>query len=262
MRATLRTAFLLLALGGFACTQAANSTSIGEDGDEVEYHTFTSMMQELKFSDGFYSSLSMVLVSELGDETFIIAAIMAMRHPRIIVLGGALSALWIMTVISTGLGLIVPKLITRKTTARLAGILYTFFGMRLMYIGWRSDPNQTAASEFEEVEEKIDVSAPPKSKFRRAMSRFLTPIFLEAFVLTFLAEWGDRSQVTTVALASHQNPVGVTVGGCIGHTFCTSLAVIGGRLMATKISQRTVAFTGGILFIIFAMHSFYSSSSS
>jgi hypothetical protein len=50
------------------------------------------------------------------------------------------------------LGLIVPKLITRKTTARLAGILYTFFGFRLMYIGWRSDPKLTAAAEFEEVE--------------------------------------------------------------------------------------------------------------
>eukprot|EP00976_Prorocentrum_cordatum_P096416 1190558-Prorocentrum_minimum.AAC.4 len=30
-----------------------------------------------------------------------------------------------------------------------------------------------------ETQEKIDVSAPPKSRFRRAMSRFLTPIFLE-----------------------------------------------------------------------------------
>eukprot|EP00976_Prorocentrum_cordatum_P096415 1190558-Prorocentrum_minimum.AAC.3 len=104
---------------GLQCSQ--------EDEDEVQYHTFSSMMNELKFSDGFYSSLSMVsrciadrqytktivtkvpplhfpgmsgqvLVSELGDETFIIAAIMAMRHPRAIVLAGALSALWIMTV--------------------------------------------------------------------------------------------------------------------------------------------------------------------
>ena len=31
------------------------------------------------FNDGFVASLGMVLVSELGDETFIIAAIMAMR---------------------------------------------------------------------------------------------------------------------------------------------------------------------------------------
>ena len=38
------------------------------------------------FKDAFLSSISMILVSELGDETFIIAAIMAMRHPRVIIL--------------------------------------------------------------------------------------------------------------------------------------------------------------------------------
>lgn len=35
---------------------------------------------------------------KIGDETFIIAALMAMRHPKSIVLSGALSALYVMTV--------------------------------------------------------------------------------------------------------------------------------------------------------------------
>jgi len=48
--------------------------------------------------DALFASLSMILVSEIGDETFIIAALMAMRHPKSIVLSGALSALYVMTV--------------------------------------------------------------------------------------------------------------------------------------------------------------------
>jgi putative Ca2+/H+ antiporter (TMEM165/GDT1 family) len=35
----------------------------------------------------------------MGDETFIIAAIMAMRNPRLIVFTGAISALIVMTVL-------------------------------------------------------------------------------------------------------------------------------------------------------------------
>lgn len=42
--------------------------------------------------------LTQILVTELGDETFIIAAIMAMRHPRMVVYIGAMSALISMTV--------------------------------------------------------------------------------------------------------------------------------------------------------------------
>ena len=34
------------------------------------------------FVHGFIATLSVIVVSELGDKTFFIAAIMAMRHPR------------------------------------------------------------------------------------------------------------------------------------------------------------------------------------
>ena len=36
-----------------------------------------------------------------------------------------------------------------------------------------------------------------------------------------------------------QNVVGVTIGGTLGHALCTGLAVIGGRLIAQRISVRT-----------------------
>lgn len=58
--------------------------------------TFT----DLSFLHAFIASLSVIVVSELGDKTFFIAAIMAMRHPRLIVFSGAISALALMTILS------------------------------------------------------------------------------------------------------------------------------------------------------------------
>ena len=81
------------------------------------------------------------------------------------------------------------------------------------------------------------------------------PILAQAFTITFIAEWGDRSQIATIAMAAAQEPFGVTLGACIGHALCTGLAVIGGRLLSTRISERAVAFSGGVLFVIFALHS-------
>lgn len=44
---------------------------------------------------------------------------------------------------------------------------------------------------------------------------------VEAFTLTFLAEWGDRSQIATIGLATTSDVLGVTIGGILGHAICT-----------------------------------------
>ncbi|KAF5759982.1 putative Gdt1 family protein [Helianthus annuus] len=225
-------------------------------GDKIDPKAVLNLDSGLGVFDAFFASFSMILVSEIGDETFIIAALMAMRHPKSIVLSGALSALFVMTILSTGLGRIVPNLISRKHTNSAATVLYAFFGLRLLYIAWRSDSKASQKKEMEEVEEKLE-SGQGKTAARRFFSRFCTPIFLESFILTFLAEWGDRSQIATIALATHKNALGVAVGATIGHTICTSVAVIGGSMLASKISQGTVATIGGLLFLGFSLSSYF-----
>ncbi|KAI3705971.1 hypothetical protein L1987_76221 [Smallanthus sonchifolius] len=225
-------------------------------GDKIDPKAVLNLDPGLGVFDAFFASLSMILVSEIGDETFIIAALMAMRHPKSIVLSGALSALFVMTILSTGLGRIVPNLISRKHTNSAATVLYAFFGLRLLYIAWKSDSKASQKKEIEEVEEKLE-SGQGKTAVRRVFSRFCTPIFLESFILTFLAEWGDRSQIATIALATHKNAVGVAVGATLGHTICTSVAVVGGSMLASKISQGTVATVGGLLFLGFSLSSYF-----
>jgi putative Ca2+/H+ antiporter (TMEM165/GDT1 family) len=36
---------------------------------------------------------------------------------------------------------------------------------------------------------------------------------------------------------------------------CTGLAVVGGRILAARISEKTVAVMGGALFLLFGCHS-------
>lgn len=156
---------------------------------------------------------------------------------------------------SAALGTIAPYLISRQAVNNAAAVLYTFFGLRLLWIAYRSDPKETPAAEMEEVEEKLaEEKDRGKSKLRRALQAMLSPVFVEVFLLTFLAEWGDRSQIATIALGAHKNPYAVCVGAMAGHTICTGLAVWGGRLLALKFSQRMVAFMGGVLFLAFALH--------
>ncbi|XP_022858951.1 GDT1-like protein 3 [Olea europaea var. sylvestris] len=190
--------------------------------------------------DAFFASFSMILVSEIGDETFIIAALMAMRHPKSIVLSGALSALFVMTILSTALGRIVPNLISRKHTNRAATVLYAFFGLRLLYIAWRSaDSKASQKKEMEEV----------------CFSNLICNILYLFHIINIFAI--NEICSTFPQLATHKSAIGVAVGAVIGHAICTSLAVVGGSMLASKISQRTVAAVGGLLFLGFSLSSYF-----
>ncbi|CAG0923318.1 unnamed protein product [Notodromas monacha] len=84
--------------------------------------------------------------------------------------------------------------------------------------------------------------------------------FVQGFTMTLLAEWGDRSQISTVVLALTNNVWGVVTGGTLGHAMCTGVAVIGGRLLASKISVKTVTIIGGFVFLVFAVTSLFLTS--
>mmetsp|Transcript_21343 Transcript_21343/g.39745 ORF Transcript_21343/g.39745 Transcript_21343/m.39745 type:complete len:233 (-) Transcript_21343:142-840(-) len=103
---------------------------------------------------GLFRSLAMTLVSELGDETFIIAALLAMRHPKRQVMAGALAALWLMTIISAMFGVVVPKLFSAQVTKKVATMMFFFFAFRLFTIGLTSE-DDLIDDDFKEVEEQL-----------------------------------------------------------------------------------------------------------
>jgi len=92
----------------------------------------------------------MIIVTELGDKTFFIAAILAMQHSRCLVFSGAISALGFMTVLSVFLGVIIPR-----TFTYCAGtILLTLFGIRMLYDGYKMSPDE-GKEEMKAVHEEL-----------------------------------------------------------------------------------------------------------
>lgn len=107
---------------------------------------------------------------------------------------------------------------------------------------------------------KVDIDtatvSPAKKPKTKSSWFFIMRILIQAFTMTFVAEWGDRSQLSTIVLAARDNAYGVIVGGVLGHALCTGLAVIGGRMIAQRISVRTVTIVGGVVFLLFAFSAF------
>lgn len=197
---------------------------------------------------GFVQAFSMIIVSEIGDKTFLIAAILAMRHPRFLVFAGAFGSLVVMSILSAAMGHVLPTLIPKRWTQLAAGVLFLIFGAKLFLEGKEMPSgNEKVLEEMREAEEEIDGDAAendgtgrvsangdvipleeieaggsavgnghtrgdkakPPSPLKRVFegsrnlcSFLFGPVFVQAFVLTFLGEWGDRSQIATIMLAA------------------------------------------------------------
>lgn len=194
----------------------------------------------------FTAGLLLIGVSELGDKTFFIAAILAMRHSRRLVFAGVLAALAAMTVISVLMGQ-AASLLPQVYIHYAEIVLFIGFGTKLLYEASRMP---AASCDVEVVQEATDVV--DKAEFKLPKQQTPLEIYLQAFVLTFLAEWGDRTQIATIALAASNNALGVTLGAIVGHAICALIAVVSGKTIAGRISERAITAVGGVLFLLFA----------
>lgn len=238
----------------------------------------------------------MILVSEIGDKTFLVAALMAMKHDRMVVFTAAFGALFVMTVLSAVLGHVVPSFIPKRLTSFLAAGLFFVFGAKLLREGMAMDPNEGVTAEMHEVEQEIaekekemgrkrgdsvspyalemglntrnsrsnnrfpsPARSPSQSPVRGSAngaaalggltqgvgnlcSLLLSPAWVQTFAMTFLGEWGDRSQIATIAMAAGDELWSVTLGATVGHAICTGIAVIGGRAIAGRVSLKVGKF--------------------
>jgi putative Ca2+/H+ antiporter (TMEM165/GDT1 family) len=207
----------------------------------------------------FTASLLLITISELGDKTFFIAVILSMRYNHRIVFSSVLTALALMTVLSVLLGQAMA-LLPKAYTHYAAIALFLIFGIKLIIDAIRMSPTATeeVVKEAEEAvaEQDHQIALPI---FGKILARYpQIGIWIQAFVMTFLAEWGDRTQISTIALAAANDPVFVTLGAILGHGICTVIAVIGGRLVAGRISERVITGVGGVLFLIFGITAYFN----
>ena len=119
----------------------------------------------------------------------------------------------------------------------------------------KSNPNQAllSTSRDQVSAEEGDSSLPEEPQTKTTKFLVFFKVFINTFGLIFLAEWGDRSQLSTIVLATSNDVGGIILGGCLGHVVCTTIAVIAGALVGRWISVRVVTIIGGIVFIAFAI---------
>ncbi|KAJ6703120.1 TRANSMEMBRANE PROTEIN HTP-1 RELATED [Salix viminalis] len=183
---------------------------------------------------GLTAAFTLIFVSEIGDKTFFIAALLAMQYEKGLVLLGSMGALSLMTILSVVIGRIFHSVPAQFQTT--------------LPIGEYAAHSRLELDEYTEAEKLVKVSKLLTNPFE---------IVWKSFSLVFFAEWGDRSMLATIALGAAQSPWGVATGAIAGHLVATSIAILGGAFLANYISEKLVGYLGGVLFLVFAVATFF-----
>jgi len=202
----------------------------------------------------FYQAFSLVFISEIGDKTFFIACLVAMKAGRVVSFVGTFSALAVLTVLSVLIGQLfhsapagfVKGLPIRDVFAILA---FTFFGLKTLKEAYESGDGDSSGIEEEYADAEEAVQGSRTIRQVTAWGKIVS-----TFGLVFVAEFGDRSFISTIVLGAANTPVSMALGAVSGHALATCIAVLGGSYIAKHLSEKAIRSFGGCLFLAFAIN--------
>lgn len=208
--------------------------------------------------EGFVSAFLLIFFSEIGDKTFFIAVLLALKRNKAAVFAGTFGALAVMTLITVVLGRVFHVLdealpFDKTWEAEIplddiaAVLLLTYFGLSTLRDAYRAEEG-----DGDEEKESAEAAVASFGDGAATLAGFDLGTVAATFALVFAAEWGDKSFFSTIALAAAGSPLGVVGGAVAGHGIATILAVAGGSILSKYISPKIIGYAGGSLFLIFA----------
>ena len=176
----------------------------------------------------FLISLAVVALSEMGDKTQLLALLLSARFRKPIPI---LIAIFLATLVNHGVSAVLGQWITTvlSPTVLLWIVSLGFIGMAVWML----------------IPDKLDDESESIDKWQKY------GVFGATFVLFFLAEIGDKTQLATVALAARFDSVGwVTVGTTLGIMLVNAPAVFIGNKLAEKLPISLIHKFGALVFLI------------
>ena len=74
--------------------------------------------------------------------------------------------------------------------------------------------------------------------------------FITGFLLIFIGEWGDKTQIASATLATQYNPWLVFFGVIFAMSLMSILSIFLGNVLMKKIKPKTMSIISGLLFIV------------
>ena len=174
----------------------------------------------------FLLSMSVVVLAEMGDKTQLLAMAFATRYRATTVLWAVFWATLFNHLLAVAVGNYLTNFIPIQYIQIAAAVSFILFGI------W------TIRGDELNNEDK----------------RFSFSPFWTVAIAFFIAEMGDKTQLTTVALAAkYQSIIPVWMGTTTGMVIADAIGIVIGIVIGKKIPERAVKWFAAIIFILFGL---------
>jgi putative Ca2+/H+ antiporter (TMEM165/GDT1 family) len=180
-----------------------------------------------------FTVFGVIFLLELPDKTALATLVLATRHRPLPVFAGAAAAFVVQTVVAVAAGSLFAFL-PRDAVRVVAGLSF------LVLAAATALTNRPKKREEEQEVEKVE-------------QRFHAPL-LSAFVVVFVAEWGDLSQLATAAFqARYQQPVLVFTAALLALWSVAAIAALAGNRVGKLVPERPLQYAAAAVMTVVAL---------
>ena len=174
------------------------------------------------------TTFALISLAEFGDKSQLVCMTMASRHRGLPVATGAIAAFALLNLLATLFGTAVAAWLPSWLTTLAVALLFAAFGIHAL--------RHTDDGEEECVEK------PGHS------------IFATAFLMIFLAEFGDKTQIAVASLGSTQAATAVWSGATLALSTTSLIGIYAGRRYLKQLPLAWIHRGSGILFLLLSIY--------
>ncbi len=181
-------------------------------------------------------SFPIIFLGELPDKTMFASLVMATKgKPRQVWLGAA-GAFAVHVAIATTVGIAIFSFLPHRAVDGMVAALFLAGAVYAWWLGSHEEGDEIAGD-----------------------STSTHGVVLTAFLVIFVAEWGDLTQVLTVNLAArYHSPISVAVGSVLALWAVAGLAVTGGQALLRLLDVSTVRKATSVVLVGLAAYTAWS----
>jgi putative Ca2+/H+ antiporter (TMEM165/GDT1 family) len=179
------------------------------------------------------TTFAVIAAAELGDKSQLVCMTLAARHRGLPVFLGALAAFAVLNLAAVVFGAAVAQWFPKNVLALAAALLFAIFGCLALFAREKAST--------EEVKEKSGHG-----------------LFVTTFLMIFLAEFGDKTQLATAAISLTASPGAVWAGSTLALSLASGLGIVAGRTVLQRIPLHLLHRFSGVLFLALAIYAVVS----